>query len=325
METGRFLEVGVAVEATRGTAEASASRWAKNTETNVISRTEKVLDDNKRGVLEESEGARVVRKWFDGDIAGILHADLIGYFLLNIYGSVVSSSLGSGAYSHAFSLEQSVEHPTLTIFRKDGGITSKKYNGGVVNTLEISASTDDYVRFTANIIARDEASHALTPSYGVEYDFIGKDITIKLADSEAGLSGATATKVKNVNIKYDLGAITDFVLGDDNPDGVYNAKKAVDIEFTKNFEDTTFEDLFKSDTYKYMSITIEGAADIGGGAHPKLAWVFNRVQVQDWERAGGADDLVEETVTLKAFYNQTDGEQDTLTIQNKTSAYAVGS
>lgn len=325
METGRFLEVGVAVEAVRGTAETSASRWAKHVETNVISRTEKVVDDNVRGVLEDSEGARVVREWFDGDLSGILHVDLVGYLALNIYGSVVSSSLGSGAYSHAFSVEQSIEHPTLTIFRKDGVIDSVKYAGAVVSTLEISASTDDYVRFTANLIAKSESAHALTPSYAVEYDFIGKDITIKLADTEGGLAGASETKVKSVAVKYDLGAITDYVLGNENPDGIYNAKKAIEIEFTKNFEDTTFEDLFKSDTYKYMSITIEGDADIGGGAKPKMTWIFNRVQVQDWERAGGQDALVEETVTLKAFYNQTDGEQDTLTIQNKTASYAIGS
>lgn len=322
---GRFIEIGVAVEASRGVAEATVDRWAKNVEANVISRTQKAVDDNKRGVLEDSEGARVVREWFDGDLSGILHADMVGYFLLNIYGSVESTLVGSGVYEHVFNTLQSIEHPTLTIFRRDSTIARAKYAGAVVNTLEISASTDDYVRFVANLIAKSEASHALSSTYADEYDFIGKDITVKIAATEGGLAGATATKVKNVSIKYDLGAISDFVLGSENPDSVYNAKKSIMIEFTKNFDDTTFEDLFKSDDYKYMSVTIEGDANLGGGNPPSITWVFNKVQVQDWERAGGQDALVEETVTLKAFYNEDDAKQDEVTLQNLTTAYAVGS
>lgn len=324
-ETGRFLEVGVAIEASRGVAEAAVDRWAKHVETNVISRTQKVVDDNVRGVLEDSEGARVVREWFDGDLSGILHADLVGYFLLNVYGSVDTTDLGDGAYSHEFTVEQSIEHPTLTIFRRDSTIERKRYAGAVVNTIEISANTEDYVRFTANLIAKSEASHVLTSTYAEEYDFVGKDITVKLADTEAGLAGATPTKVKDISVKYDLGAISDFALGSENPDGIYNAKKSIEITFTKNFVDTTFEDLFKSDTYKYMEVAITGDADIGGAENPMLKWVFNKVQVQDWERAGDADSLVEETVTLKAFYNQDDDTQDTVTLQNKTASYAVGS
>lgn len=322
-EVGRRLELGLAVEGVRGTAEAAPQKWAKHVTADVIPRTQKVVDDSVRGVLEDSEGARTVRKWFEGELGGILHADALGYLLLNLYGSVVSTTVTGAVTSHAFAMQQSIEHPTLSIFRKDGDVESKVYGGGVVSAFELSASTEDFVRFSATVMAANEDDHSEEASYDTEYDFIGKDITVKLATSEAGLSGATALKLKTLTVRYDPGAIADYVFGSYNPDSIYNAKMGIELSFSKNYEDTTFEDLFKGDDYRYMQITIEGDADIGSGNHPSITWVFNRVQVQEWERSGDPDALVEESITAKAFFNATDGEQSAVTLKNLTAAYAA--
>jgi hypothetical protein len=324
-EVGRKLEVGVSVEAVRGTAETTVQKWLRRVTASILPRTSKVVDDTTRGRLEDSEGARIVRKWFDGDLEGIVHADTLGYLLSSIYGLPTTSTVAGSVKSHAFALDNTIEHPTLSIFRKDSDIEQKVYGGGAVNTLEINASTDDFVRFKANIICANEDDDANNPSYVTDYDFIGKDITVKVADTEAGLAAATALKLKTLAIKWDAGVISDFVLGSENPDANYNSKLGIEIDFTKNYEDTTFEDLFKSDTYKYMQITIEGDADLGSGNHPKLVLVLNRCQVQDFDRTSDAGALVEESIKVKAFYNATDSEQSTATLVNKTATYTPGS
>jgi hypothetical protein len=321
---GRQIEVGFAIESSRETPESVAQKWFKNVSADVIPRTQKVIDNNKRGVLEDSEGARVVREWFDGDVAGILHIDGFGYLLLNLYGQVATSTVSGSVKSHEFTMDQTTEHPTLSVFRKDGDVEQKVYGGGVINTLELSATTEDYVRLQANVIAGNEAENADTPSYDTEYDFIGRDITVKVADSEAGLGAASALSLKTVNIRFDTGAISDFVLGSRNPSN-YNAKMGIEIEFSKNYVDTVFEDLFKADTYKYMQIKIEGEANLSGSYKPTITFVFNKVQVQSWERAGGADELVVETIVAKAFFNNTDSEQSKCTLQNLTESYVAGS
>lgn len=321
-EIGRKLEVGFAPEDTRGVAETTVSKWAKHVTAEIMPRAEKVIDDNTRGRLEDSEGARVVKKWFDGSLEGVLHVDTIGYLFANIYGLPTTTTVSGSVKSHAFAMSQSIEHPTFSIFRKDGSVVQKVYGGGVVRTLEISAVADDYVRFSADIVAANEASNSATPTYDTEYDFIGKDVIVKVADSQAGLAGATALKLKDVTISYDLGAIVDHVLGNQYPDSIYNGASKIEVSFTKNYVDTTFEDLFKADTYKYMSITIQGDANIGASNNPTITLILNKAQVQGWERTGGADELVTEEITVKAFYNQTDASQSTLTIKNLTSTYA---
>lgn len=318
-QVGRQLEIGVAVEGVRGTGEAAPAKWIKHVSADIIPRTEKVVDDNVRGVLEDSEGARVVREWFEGELAGILHADMLGYMLLSVYGSVVTTP-GSGAYTHMFSVLQDVQHPTLTFFRKDGEVESQAYSGGVISALEISASTEDYVRFSATALASGAAPHTEDATYNTEYDFIGKDITVKVANTEGGLAAAPLIKAKTLTVRFDPGVIADYVLGSNNPDDHYTGKMAIEVEFSKNYDSTDFEDLFKSGAYRYVQIAVEGDATIGS-TNPGFTLILNKAQVQEWERSGAQDELVEETIKLKAFYNAADGEQSTLALTNLTAAY----
>lgn len=321
---GKLEEVGVAIEASRGVAESAPSKWLKKVSASIVSKVEKTLDDSNQGVMEDSVGARVTKKWFEGDLEGIIHADALGYLLMNVYGADTPTSLGSGVYSHAFSLEQSVEHPSLSIFRKDDSATQKVYSGGVISKLTISAKPEDYVRFSASIVCGGEGSDANNASYDTEYDFIGKDVTIKIADTEAGLAGATALDVKDLSLAYDLGAIQDFKLGSYGPSN-YNAKSSIEVDLTKNFEDATFEDLLKADTAKYMKIEITGDTAIATGIYPKITLILNKAMITDWSKDAPADGLATEKLKFKAFYNATDGEQSTLTLINKTASYVAAS
>jgi hypothetical protein len=205
-------------EETRGTAESVAEKWARNVTANIVERAEKVVDDATRGRLEDSEGARVVKKWVEGELQGIVHADLIGYLFYCLYGAVSTQTVSGSVKDHTFSLAQNIQAPSLSIFAKDGSVQQKVFNGGTLASLELSAVVDNFVRFTANFMARSSASNADTPSYSnTEYDFIGKDVSIKFADTEGGLSGATAIKAKEITINWDKGLIADHVLGQHTP------------------------------------------------------------------------------------------------------------
>lgn len=320
---GRQIEVGLAVENTRGTSPANPEKWLKNVSASIVAKAEKVLDNNKRGRLEDSEGARVVKKWFEGKLDGVLHADPIGYLLYNLYGAVSSSNVAGSVYSHVFTLAQNIEHASLSIFCKDGSVQQKVMKNGMLKSLEISAAVDDLVRFSAAFVAKEEAANASSPSYGTEYDFIAKDITIKLADTEGALGAATAIKAKEVNISFDPGLIVDHVVGSYNPDDIYNSKMSIEGSIKVNFADTTYKDLFTADTAKYMQIKIEGTADLGSGNYPKLDLLLYKVEIMDWNREGDADALVVQDIKFKAFYRHSDAKQSQLTLQNLTVEYST--
>lgn len=318
--TGKQVEFGVAVESVRGTAKTIAEKWVKKVSASLMRKAEKVVDNSARGILADADSTRIVKKWYEGDLQGIVHADAIGYMFYNLFGSVVSSTLSGSVRQHIFSMDETIQHPSLSFFIKDGA-SQDVLDNGMVKALEIVGVQDNFVRYTAGLVASDSATNADTPSYDSEYDFIGKDITVKISDTEAGLSGATALSLKTVNIKFDQGTINDFVLGAYNPNDIYNSKMSIEGSFTKNHSDATFETLFNSDTAKYMSITIEGATAIAGGYKPKIAIVLNKVIVTDWSRSGGNDEIATEEVSFKAFYNPTDSEQATVTLQNVTYEY----
>lgn len=318
---GREIEFGVATEATRGTAETAADKWLRKVVANVVERAAHALDDTTRGRLEDGEGRRVVQTYIEGDLEGVVHADVIGWLLSNIYGVVVSSNVAGSVYSHVFSLKQSIQHQSLTLFAKDGAVQQLVFDNAMINTLEINASQDELVRFTSSFIAAAATDNSDTPSYDTEYDFIARDITVKIADSEAGLTGATATKVKDISIKWDQGLIRDHVVGSYTPDDIYNARLMIEGNFTLNLSDETFKDLYLGNTAKYMSITIQGEADLGSGNNPTITVVLNKVQFMDWNRAGGQNELVTEPIAFRAFYNPSDSEQSTVTVKNLTSAY----
>ena len=319
---GRELEVGFATEATRGNYESSVDKWLRNVTINIRERGVHAQDDSSHGVLEDMDNRRIVQKYIEGDIAGIAQVDAIGYFYSSLYGKVASSVVSGSVYDHEFTLKQNIEHQSLTVFAKDGGVQQLKFAGCMVSTFEINAAVDDFIRFTSNIIGRSATDDTSTPSYDTEYDFIGRDITIKIADTEAGLSGASAIAVKEITITHDQGSIRDHVLGSNTPNDIYNAKHSLEGEFTLNFTDETYKDLYLGDTAKYMSVTIQGEADLGGGYYPTITYIFNKVLINDWDRSGGNDDLVTQPISFKCYYNETDGEASKVTLRNLTSTYA---
>ena len=319
---GREIELGIATEATRGTAETSADKWTRKATANVVERATHAEDETTRGRLEDGEGRRVVQKHVEGDVAGIVHVDTLGYFLSNIYGAVVSAQIAAtGVYTHIYNLKQSIEHQALTLFAKDGGVQQVTFSNCMINTLQISAAIDDYVRYSASFIGALAANNADTPSYDTEYDFIARDIVIKIATSSAGLAGATAVPVKNVDWTYDQGLVRDHVVGSRNPDDIYNGRMMITGNMELNFADEVYKDYFLGDDALYMSITITGEADLGTGNPPEVELILNKAQFQEWNRSGEANDLVTQTLSFKAYFNETDQKQSQTTLQNLTTTY----
>jgi hypothetical protein len=324
---GREINLALAPEAVRGTATATAERTVRKVTCNLIPRAERVVDDTTFGRLEDAERVRTVRRWSEGDVSGIVHADVIGYYLLNLYGAPESTPVAGSITDHVFELEQSIQHPTLTFFVKDGEVRQEKIAGGVVSQFELTAATDNYVRYNATFLGKegeDDASEL--PELENEYDFVSRDITVQIAENEGALADAPAIKLKNLSINWNPNAEADWVFGSYSPDNIYNKQFVIEGEFEKNFTDETFKDLYEGDDFRYMKITIEGEAELGGGGQkPTITVLLYKVQITDWNRSSEGDALAVETVSFKAFYNTEDGKQSQVTVRNLTESYATGS
>lgn len=318
---GRQIEFGVATEAARGTAETSADKWARKVTANVVERAAHALDETTMGRLEAGMGRRVVQTYIEGDIAGILHIDTLGWLLGNLYGICNTSNVAGSVNDHVFTLKQDIQHTSLSLFAKDGSVQQHVYSNGMVNTLGLTIAVDDYIRYTASFIAAAATANSDTPSYDTEYDFVSRDVEIKVASSEAGLSGATPLKAKGVNLNFDAGLIRDHVVGSYTPDDIYNSQLLIEGDITLNFVNETFKDYYLGNDALYMQITITGEADIGGGNRPTITILLNKVQWMDWNRNSDAGDLTTQPLPFRAFLNETDLQQSEVTLRNLTTAY----
>lgn len=319
---GRNLEVGFALEQSRGVAETVAEKWLKNIKVAIWEKADHAIDESNHNVLEDSDNRRVVKKIIEGDIEGNVHADALGFLLYNLYGAVQSTLVTGSIYTHVFTMDQDIQHPSLSLFCKDGGIVQKVYSEGMIDNLELTADIDKIISFKAAVCAKSGASNSDTPSYeATEYDFVTKDITIKMADSEAGLSGATAQKVKSLSIKFDQGTIKDHTFGSYNPNGLYNSKMSIEGSMKVNYEDTSFKDLYLGEASKYVQITIEGSQDLGSGNKPTITILLYKMMVVDWKHNDDRDKLIDQDVDFKAFYNSVDSKQSQITLKNVTSEY----
>lgn len=318
---GRQIEFGVSVEQPRGTPQSAAEKWVKLVSCNIVEKAEHAIDENSHGKLADSDNRRVVRKLVKGDVEGIVDVDFIGYLFYALLGAVSATWQAAGVYSHEFTVSESIKHATLSLFAKDGGAQQVVCAGGQIQSLELTAEQNGYVRFGAPLMARSAADNTDTPSYATQYDFIGRDISVKIAASQSGLAAAEALKIKDINISFDQGAEADYVLGSFNPDDIYNSKMTIEGSFNKNFSDETFKDLYLGDTAKYMQITIQGETAFTGSHYPTITILLNKVKITNWDRSGGADELVTENVEFKAFWNNTDSQQVKVTVKNKTSEY----
>jgi len=318
---GRQIEAGIAMEGVRGTAELTASRWLRKTNVDLIPRAENAIDETTFGRLEDSIQRRITQKWVEGDFAGNVHADAIGYLLYNMYGTVTSSVVAGSVYEHEFELLQDTEHPTFSLFVKEGDINQYVTNGTTIQALEISAEQNGYVTFNASLLARDYASNADTPTYTTEYDFIGRDVTVKIADTEANLVGATPLKLKNITINWETNAEANFLLGSYNPDDIYNKQFAITGDFELDYRNDDLLNAYTNDVGVYVEITIEGTADIGNGNNPSIVILLNKVQIMDRNRPDTANELVVEPISFKAFYNEADQQQSKITLINNTAEY----
>ncbi len=320
---GRDIEAGVSVEETRGTAAPSIERAVKKVTAEVLPQADYVEDDSTRGVLADSDDRRVVSKWAEGDLEGPARIGALGYYLYNLYGIVSTSEIdSSGVYEHVFTLQQDIKHPSLTVFAKDGDIAEYAYNGAMVTGFELNAAPDDLVRFSTSFAARGAEDFSGTYTYETDYDFIGRDVTIKIADTKSGLGGASPMEAQDLTISWDPNAITDeFVFGSYNPKDIYNAGMNIEVDVTKHYEDSTFEDLSRNDDAKYLRVIIEGEEDIGDGNNPLFQLTLNKAKVNDWSRSDDSDDVSTEDITFRGFYNASDSQQSEVKTQSTVSEY----
>ena len=321
---GKFQEIGFSVEDTRGTAETSIQKAAKKIEADFYKQVEKTEDESVVASVADISKLRKVNSVFEGSVSMNLHADTIGYLFSNIFGTVESESVSEEdiAYEHDFTLEESIKRQTLTTFLKEADINQMKVANTVVNTLSLSIDQDDIISADFDLMGTVGESDSEAFSYDKEYDFIAKNVEVKIANSKAGLSNSNGYCVKSVDIEIDTGAEPNYCSdGNYEPNDIFQGALSISIDLNLDYTDDEFKDLYEGDDEKYMRVNISDDHELETGVNPEVELTFNKVQVEDWDRDSSQDDVITQDVTMRASYNEDDSEMASARIINSTADY----
>jgi hypothetical protein len=195
---GRLVQVGVAKESTRGTAQSSASYWNPWTDLTLDEKKEFATDSQAYGIVEDNINLTQTKKWAQGSLAGNVADQTIGLILYSLFGgyAVATHSGESVVYDHTFTIGESAQHQSLTFFLHDPlAAQDYSYANGVVEKLELNVVLKQFVNFTATLKALSGAAQSsFTPSTTTENRLVPQYLAAKFALDYAGLLGTkTAT------------------------------------------------------------------------------------------------------------------------------------
>lgn len=325
-DTGRQVSYGMGKETTPGTGVA-ATRWINQLSFNLRPRVTSITNNSAWGRLERTNSATVAREWSEGEMEAKLGADSAGDILLATFGSVSTADNADSDASvkdHTFNLTQNVNGQPYTFHRKDS-LTQKRYPGGRITEWSLQMELDQYIRFTANIIAGKGETTTGSVAYVDESlkEFVAKHFTVKNASNLAGLDGASnISTVQSFTLTVNPNVEIDWQAGTDSPEGIRSRGYDLGFEMTCRYNDTTFEEAYRNGTNLAMQLTAKNTdTTIGSAANPGLVLTAGKMNITDWDRSEELDGPVEQTMTGTIHFSAADAFALRAVLTNTVASY----
>lgn len=324
---GEDINLGIARETVRGTPETPSTYIPARTPTGITLIVDKTPVRETRGTGMSSQGAVMVQKRAEGDLEFNVRNQTLGFLLLSLLGKVTTSAAGS-AYSHLFEiLTGNPQNPTLTLGLSQLGQQDYEYAKCIVTALEIKTPVNDLVNATAKFLGKGEETHAdYTVAFpSTDYYFRHYDVTIKLADDVAGLAAADAMALKEFSLSIVNNGRVNQNIGELNPSDVLALMMEVSGSFAVDYNGETLHDLYASEAYKAMSISMVRTdidIDSGGGTqNPTVTFVMPKVSLTKRDSDRPIDDIAGENIEFMAHFDETAGYGIQATIINNLANY----
>jgi hypothetical protein len=319
----RKYNIGIGRETTRGV-KVTPKYWLKPLSAEYNDKIETVASERACGVIEDSEEMIIKNKYSDGQIQGEAFDKSFGLFILGALGQVSSvAKVGDLAvYDHTFSVLQSAKHPTFTIEVKRGDVEQKSYGNCVIESLKIESQAHDYVKFEAKLKGKTSGVATNSAGYVTENYFLGKDVSVKLADNLSGLDSATVIDARKITIQIAKNLEEDKRLGADEPNDFLNKELSIEGTLEILFKDSTLKDYALNGIQKALRIDIVNTNKvIGSSSNPRLKIDLAKIKFKDPVEGGDNNDIVKVTVGFKGLYSATDSKSIEAVLTNLETNY----
>lgn len=321
-QSGRQISTGFAKESSRGTY-AAATYFIPRISGDFDDTYDVIEHSASYGTLDAVTGSAKSKQWSEGNFTANVGATSIGLILKALFGTENAAAAAGETivYEHTFTLQTSAQHPTLSLSKKDG-VQGFGYTNCAVTSLEIAASTEDYVTFTAGFRGKAGATQTVTPAFTTETFFTRSTVTLVRATSLSGLASGTAVAVKDFKVTFTPEIVDDDILGSADPNDFLNSNMRIEAEFTLKYDAATFHDFVANQTATWYRLLMIDTVTIGNAEKYSLQIDLMNVVSKEWSRKDDNDKITEQVVKLVGKYNTTDAKSVQVILTNLlTTAY----
>lgn len=323
-DLGRQVKYGIGKESVAGT-EVAASYWLNQLEFSLDPKSEYVSNKSAYGNIFRTNSATVLRQWAEGSLNGKLTSNTGGLILLGAFGSVVTSDnadANASVKDHTFSINEDIRGVPFTFIRKDS-LTTEAFTAGRFGQWELSMELDDYIKYTANVMARKGTTTTATPAFTSETEFVPKHMSVKTATALAGLAGATATStVQSFTLTVNPNLEIDWESGNGAPASFTSRGFEATFEMTCRYNDTTYKEAYLNGTNQALQITaLNTDVTIGTSANPKLVITASKMNITDWTLSGDLDSPLEQTMTGTIHFDTAQSKALSAVLTNTVASY----
>lgn len=316
---GRRGNLALAIEDSRGVPPSSSSDyfWVPFATMSFKDTVEEAREEQGMGVLADGDSKYVVMKMGEGEVEAQLYDKALGVVLAGVLGAVPSSS-GSNPYTHTYTLSNSNQHQSVSLYWSDPD-RKDMYKLGMVDSFQISVEPSGIVNYTIGFKSKtaDEWT-TLTPSFtSMGSKFLHQHVTVKLAAAVGDLAAATGISLKNLELNINKNTMFDSVMGTVEPEDVLNQQISVEGTLELNLEDDTYRDYMLNGTYRAMQIALTN------GSSSILTLQFPRVDFSEWEPDFSLNEIAKQSINFKANYDAANALDiiSTATLVNAQASY----
>lgn len=317
----RKINVWFWKESTRWTAVA-VSEWTPKTNIDFSEKHESIQDESSIWVIVDNVDAHVVKRWAEWNVEWNVWVEAIWLALLNLFWSVSSAPATTWAFQHDFSVLNSNQHPSLTIWVSDN-VKDTSFPLAMLESMTISTEVWWFVTFSANFMSQAWETAAHTVSYTTDYTLLAKNWTFKVADNLAWLDGADAKCIQSFEITITKNLLDHQCLWNIWVNDFINQQFTIEWNFTALYEnDTDYETNALDWTKQAIRFSIADTnTTIWVSDNPTLEFDLASANFTEWSKDQSNDTVVNQTLTFKWLYSKSEWSSITWKLINTTATY----
>ena len=319
---GRLDSYGFAAESTKGTAEGSPDFWYPRVSGVIEDMYEKDIVESAMGTISKNNLQRTVKSWSEGSFEGLIEDNKIGWLLGAVMGAYPSvSAVESGVADHEFTVSNTNNHQSLTIFKREGSIGTRKFSMCCVENFSINYVKDQILRFSMDVKGKASASDTDTVSIDTGNVFVPAMFTFKVANiasttagTQSALTNAAELVVRDANLNIAKNLIIEW--NDGVPTGIYNGPFEVSGDFTLLHTDATYHDIVAANTNKALRFGLLHTTLIGAASYPTLNFDVLSAILESYDKSEDLDDMSLQTIGFQGMYSTDCAETLVATLRN---------